>query len=182
MGDNCVGDLTARAEQLARSSSSSDADTFCRTIADGLQENSSSSCYILSQKPRIEAVALTGSTAPKTISSAENTTSNCWPTLPKTNDLTKVFEYDHVAQLNETVPWLGYTPLITVFAPLDNNPDRDIEVNLACMKIVDSDNFSASTETNGTGTANQEGNASSIRRDSWAFVAFSMGVWLMALI
>ncbi|KAH0399018.1 alcohol oxidase, partial [Aureobasidium melanogenum] len=63
--------------------------------------------------------------------------------LPKTNDLTKVFEYDHVTQLNQTVPWLGYTPLISAFAPIGNGSDKEVEVNLACMKIVDSDDFSS---------------------------------------
>ncbi|CAD0108412.1 unnamed protein product [Aureobasidium uvarum] len=182
LGETCVGDLTARVEQLARLSSESNAYTFCRNIADALQETPPSSCYILSQKPRIEAVVLTGSSAPKTITLGENSTSNCWPTLPKTNDLTKVFEHDHVAQLNETVPWLGYTPLITVLAPFDNITESEVEVNLTCMKIVDSDDFSASTETNGTGTADREGDANSIRCDSSTFVAFLMAVWLVASI
>jgi len=180
MGETCVSNLTARAGQLARSSSGSDAGTFCRDIADGLRENAPSSCYILSQKPRIEAVALTGSTAPKPIASGENSTSNCWPTLPKTNELTKVFEYDHVAGLNETVPWLGYTPLLTVYS--GNETDFDVEVDLACMKIVDSDNFSASTKMNGTGIADQKGDANSIRHDRWTFVVFLMSAWLLALL
>lgn len=106
MGENCVDDLTARVEQLVRTSSKPDVNAFCKDIAGGSRDNPPSSCYILSQQPRIEAVALTGPDAQQAITSSENSTSNCWPTLPKSNDLTKVFEYNHIAQLNHTLPWL----------------------------------------------------------------------------
>ncbi|KAG9668648.1 hypothetical protein KCU99_g612, partial [Aureobasidium melanogenum] len=115
MGENSAEDLYAKVVELARSNATTDVSAFCKNIALGLQDNPPSTCYILSQQSRIEAVALTGPDAQQAITSSENSTSNCWPTLPKTNDLTKVFEYDHVAQLNQTVPWLRYTPLISVY-------------------------------------------------------------------
>jgi hypothetical protein len=179
MGETCVNDLTSKVEELTRSTSDQTTKTFCKNIADGLREAPPSSCYILNQQPRIEAVALTGSTAPQPITSNGNSTSNCWPTLPKTNDLTKVFEYDHVANLTEWVSWLGYTPLITVFA--SGNATSDVEVDLACMKIIDSDDFSAGTERNGTDAKDMEGGAVS-SKGGWRVFGLVVGVWLAVLL
>lgn len=184
MGENCVEDLYAKVVELARSSADSDVSAFCKTIAVSLQDNPPSSCYIFSQQPRLEAVALTGPDAKQVITSSDNSTSNCWPTLPKTNDLTKVFEYDHVAQLNQTVPWLGYTPLINVLAPVGNNTDKDVEVNLACMKIVDSDDFSLGTASNGSRTDEgdgKEGSAATLKIDLMG-VALFVSAWIVALV
>lgn len=182
MGENCVDDLTARVEQLARASSNTNVTAFCEDIALGLQDSPPSSCYILSQQPRIEAVALTGPDAQQPIASSENSTSNCWPTLPKTNELTKIFEYDHIAQLNQTVPWLGYTPLISVFAPVGNDTDTDtgVEVDLACMKIVDSDDFSLGTASNASETNDMKGGAV-VLRSNWMAIPLSVSAALIAL-
>jgi hypothetical protein len=179
VGETCVNDLTSKVEELTRSTSNQNTDSFRKSIASGIQDNPPSSCYILSQQPRIEAFALTGSTAPQPITSNENSTSNCWPTLPKTNDLTKVFEYDHVANLTEWVPWLGYTPLLTVFA--SGNATSDVEVNPACMKIVDSDDFSAGMERNATDTKDMEGSAVS-SKGRWGVFGLFVGLWLVVLV
>ena len=181
MGETCIDDLTIRLEQLARSTSDANADSFCKAIADGLREESPSSCFITRRQPRIEAVALTGSTAPKPITAGQNSTSNCWPTLPKTNDLTKVFEYEHVAWLNETVPWLGYTPLITVFASEQDGQERRVEVEVECMKIVDSDDFSAGTVRNGTDSGSMEGSAISVRVGQ-GILGLAASIWLMLIV
>ncbi|KAH0334614.1 hypothetical protein KCU81_g9365, partial [Aureobasidium melanogenum] len=136
------------------------------------------------QQPRLEAVAFTGPDAKQVITSSDNSTSNCWPTLPKTKNLIKVFEYDHVAQLNQTVPWLGYTPLINVLAPVGNNTDKDVEVNLACMKIVDSDDFSLGTAINGSRTDEgdgKEGSAATVKTDSISVASF-VSTWIVALV
>jgi hypothetical protein len=101
VGATCVSDLTAKVEGLARSSFATDTGSFCNSIAAVLRKDPPSSYYILTQQPRIQAVALTGPDGPQPITVKENSTSNCWPTLPKTNSLTKVFEYDHVSQLTE---------------------------------------------------------------------------------
>lgn len=182
MSENCVDDLTERVEKLVRTSSNADVTAFCKDIAAGLQDDPPFSCYILSQQPRIEAVALTGRDAQQAITSSENRTSNCWPTLPKSNGLTKVFEYNHISQLNQTVPWLGYIPLISVFAPIGNDTDMDtgVEVNLACMKIVDSDDFSLGTASNGSETDDIKGGAAALR-GSWMAVALFVSAWSVAL-
>ncbi|KAH0362603.1 hypothetical protein KCU65_g7950, partial [Aureobasidium melanogenum] len=183
MGENCVEDLYAKVVGMARSNADADVSDFCKNIAVGLQSSAPSSCYILNQQPRIEAVALTGPDAKQAITSSENSTSNCWPTLPKTNDLTKVFEYDHVAQLNQTVPWLGYTPLINVFAPVGNDTDVDVEVNLSCMKVVDFDDFSLGTASNGSRTDDgddKEGSAATLEIDL-IVVGFFVSAWIVAL-
>ncbi|KAH0044100.1 alcohol oxidase, partial [Aureobasidium melanogenum] len=96
------------------------------------------------------------------------------------NDLTKVFEYDHVAQLNQTVPWLRYTPLISAFAPIGNGSDKEVEVNLACMEIVDSDDFSSGPASNGSRTDDQQGAASALEVDS-IVVVLLVSAWVVAL-
>lgn len=181
MGEDCVNDLNAKVIDLARSNADADVSEFCKNIAVDLQDNPPSSCYILSQQPRIEAVALTGPDAQQAITSSENSTSNCWPTLPKTNDLTKMFEYHQVAQLDDTRPWLGYTPLISVFAPVGNDTDIEMEVNLACMKIVDADDFSLGTAGNGSETEDMKGGTARLRGD-WMVVVLFISAWLVVWI
>jgi hypothetical protein len=179
MGQTCVDDLTSKVEGLARSTSDNNTNLFCDSIANGLQHSPPSNCYILTQQPLIHAIPLTGSSAPHPITETQNSTSNCWPTLPKTNDLAKVFEYDHIANLTEWVAWLGYTPLIAVFASGDAT--RDVEVEVQCMKIVDSDNFSAGTERNGTDTKDMEGGA--MQRDcGWGVFVLVVSVWMIYMV
>ncbi|KAK6001670.1 hypothetical protein QM012_002160 [Aureobasidium pullulans] len=89
IGKACVGDLNIKVKELAQSNADADESVFCKNIAINFQNESPSSCYILTQRPRIEAVAFTGPNAQQNIKSSGNSTSNCWPTLPKTNDLTK---------------------------------------------------------------------------------------------
>jgi hypothetical protein len=179
MGQTCVDDLTCKVEELALLISDQTTEDFCKNIATTLQHSPPSSCYILTQQPLIQAIPLTGPSAPQPITATENSTSNCWPTFPETNDLTKVFEYDHIADLTEWVPWLGYTPLITVFA--SGNATSDVEVDLACMKIVDSDDFSAGTGRNGTDTKDMEGGAVK-RRGGWGVFALFAGTWVAGLL
>lgn len=179
MGEDCVGDLTAKIEVLAQSNADGDVESFCASIVEGLQAASLSSCDILSQPTRFEAVALTGSQAPQPITKQGNGSSNCWPTLPKTNDLTKVFDYDHVAPLDDTVPWLGYNPLITVFQPIGNQTgilsDNTADVQLTCMKVVASVNYGGRTFSNGTETGEAKGGASMLRSDVWTVVVMVVG-------
>jgi hypothetical protein len=178
MGETCVKDMTSKVERLARSVSAISTNIFCNSIAEELQKDPPSSCYILTQRPRIQAIALTGPGAPQPILPSENGTSNCWPTLPKSNNLTKVFEYDHLAQLTEWVPWLGYTPLITVFSP--GYATGDVEVDLQCMTIVDSDDLSDGTARNGTDVTVVEGGTVG-RKGGWG-VFVVIGFWLVLLV
>jgi hypothetical protein len=67
-----------------------------------------------------------------------------------------VFEYDHIADLTEWVPWLGYTPLITVFASGSGTGD----------------------ERNGTDTKDMEGGAVQ-RRSGWEVFVLVVGIWLV---
>jgi hypothetical protein len=54
----------------------------------------------------------------------------------------------------------------------------DVEVDLKCMKIVDSDGFSAGTERNGTDTKDMEGGAVQ-RRGGWGVFVLVVGIWLV---
>lgn len=184
LGENCIDDLTGRVDELARSNAGADTYSFCANIGEGLQANPPLSCYIRGQ--RIEAVALTGSSARQSIVEQENGSSNCWPTLPKTNELTKIFEYDHVAYLDDTVPWLGYNPLITVFQATENQTgaslDDSVDIQLACMKIVDSDNFSGRTLDNGTRTGDAEDSASILQGNSvWSVMVLVAGAMFLVV-
>ncbi|THY19936.1 hypothetical protein D6D01_06955 [Aureobasidium pullulans] len=181
LGENCIDDLTGRVDELARSNAGADTYSFCANIGEGLQTNPPLSCHIRGQ--RIDTVALTGSSAPQPIMEQGNGSSNCWPTLPKTNDLTKTFEYDHVAYLDDTVPWLGYNPLITVFQASENqtgaSSDDSADVQLACMKIVDSDNCSGRTLNNGTETGDAEGGASILQGSVWSVMVLVAGAMFL---
>jgi hypothetical protein len=180
MGQTCVDDLTSQVEELARSESNRNTDSFCKNIANALRHSPPSSCYILTQQPRIQSIPLTGPSAPEPITETQNSTSNCWPTLPKTNGLTKVFEYDHIANLTEWVAWLGYTPLITVFA--SGNGMGDVEVGVKCMKVVDSDGFSEGMVGEGGEVGGLEGGAVQRNGGGWGVFALFVGTWVTVLL
>jgi hypothetical protein len=179
VGATYVSDLTVKVEGLARSSFATNTNDFCNSMAEGVREPPPPSYYILSQHPRIQAISLTGPDAPRSLTTKDNSTSNCWPTLPKTNNLTKIFEYDHVAQLTEWVPWLGYTPLITVFT--SGNATTDVEVDVTCMKIIDSDDSSKGTARNGTNTTIME-EGTTQRSAGWRIFVLIIGIWSVVLV
>ena len=151
LGSNCILDLGARAVTAAAQHSTTSAKTrICSMIASSLQSSFPSSCSSLAD-PQIHGLTLTGSSAAKPISQSENSTSNCNPTLPKSNDLTRVASYKISASVyvNETAPaLLGETPILSLFWKIGGENGSmvlDPSVRLDCLFV--SDRTTASVKT-----------------------------------
>lgn len=74
LGGNRIDDLTGGVDELARSNADADTYSFCAKIGEGLRANPPLSYYIRGQ--RIEAIALTGSSASQPIMEPGNGSSN----------------------------------------------------------------------------------------------------------
>ncbi|KAI6865253.1 hypothetical protein KC338_g5182 [Hortaea werneckii] len=99
--DECTSALRERSINAISNSDS------CSNIADALNSEVIDACNpngtanvqdertsFLGRPSTVYAVSLTGDDAPQPISDAQNSTSNCWPTLPKSNQLYKTFAYN----------------------------------------------------------------------------------------
>ncbi|THV84005.1 hypothetical protein D6D17_01835 [Aureobasidium pullulans] len=144
----CISDLKSKANDLPTSDTS-----ICNSIAQTLQDDPPSSCSLASGT-KVVAVPLTGSPAPEPISAAENETSNCWPTLPKTNQLLPVWTASIYTSIeNDTTirSGTGTTPVMTIFFAEGNNEKSSAE--LVCLRPVDLNEKSAETMDDGTSEA-----------------------------
>ncbi|PGH08514.1 hypothetical protein AJ80_07834 [Polytolypa hystricis UAMH7299] len=169
LGDDCISALDSKISSLAgeHRTSASEAD-ICSSIASSLQENLPSSCTALltsnsNNSLLVRGVPLTGSQAPSPLSEAQNSSSNCYPTLPKSNNLTRVFAYNISASqfINETAPAIqGETPIWSLFwsksQSEDDNDDAQIEdptVQMVCLRTIDRTTASEETRADGGGAA-----------------------------
>ena len=92
MTESCVNALIKRANSLDLGSAGS-TEAACEKLQNEFSDNLDSECASFATGSRwagITARPLSGAASPKAITSETNSTSNCWPTLPKSNDLTLV--------------------------------------------------------------------------------------------
>ncbi|KKZ60235.1 hypothetical protein EMCG_05045 [[Emmonsia] crescens] len=149
LDDTCMSALNSKFSELAGEHHPGGPETdICSSIASDLQANLPSSCPGLTsaRSTIVRGVSLTGSHAPSPPTEAQNSTSNCHPTLPKSNDLTRVFAYNISASayVNETGPAvLGETPVWSVFwskGQSEGNDDARIEnpsVRMVCLRPLE---------------------------------------------
>lgn len=131
-------------------------------------------------------IDLSGSDAPKPITEAENSTSNCYPTLPKSNSLTRVaaFNTSSTTKINdETVGIVyGITPILTVFFSENalasaSRPLLQPQAQLTCLKVVDKTDATDATINDGAG----DGSAAELVLAPRAIIALALVVALSAL-
>ncbi|TKA25714.1 hypothetical protein B0A50_05809 [Salinomyces thailandicus] len=127
LGDNCVPEL----ERLASEAALIDGAT-CSTIAAALDDGSLDGCF-MGQSIVVHSVPLTGSEAPAPINTAQNASSNCWPTLPKSNQLVSVFDFNITLLVSEEAisnadRWI--TPMMSVWW----NGAGAADANLLCIQ------------------------------------------------
>ncbi|THY53179.1 hypothetical protein D6C98_04986 [Aureobasidium pullulans] len=118
-----------------------------------LQDDPPSSCSLASGT-KVVAVPLTGSPAPEPISVAENQTSNCWPTLPKTNQLLPVWTasiYTSIENYTTIRSGAGTTPVMTICFAEGN--DEKSSAELVCLRPMDLNEKSVETKDDGTSEA-----------------------------
>lgn len=104
-------------------------------------------------------LALTGQTAPAPPSASQNESSNCHPTLPKSNDLTFVYGYNDTGTiwLNDTQHmFFAVNLIVTIFWSPDKNVTGALEKpdsQLSCLWPVDMNDESLRTMSPGRSTA-----------------------------
>lgn len=121
LSSGCLSNLNNAITTTILSSETEDISTSA--LSADLNSNDFSSCRLESADISsnaslvIHVAPLTGSSAFKPLSGDRNSSSDCWPTLPKSNSLTDVFSFDIDARnIDEVdIASAGLTPLITVW-------------------------------------------------------------------
>jgi hypothetical protein len=158
LGIDCVLSLISLLSELSKASTANNsvAET-CSSIASSMRSQPPSQCdRLISLNASITGTPLTGSSAPVPLNPQENSTSNCYPTLPKTNELTRIFSYNISATLDlgtTAPPLLGETPVMSLFystAAGNATSTQEPDVHFSCLKIVDSNDASEATKNNGS--------------------------------
>jgi len=167
-GDQCIADLQSAALQLTENvTSSQNAADVCSAVAASLAQSAPDSCSRLLQDDvfpyTVHAVPLTGNSSPRPIAATNNASSNCWPTLPKSNQLTPLYGYNFT-----TADWVlsvfSYTPVMSIFfQPGNNSTTVNLErsTSFQCLKPVDSDDASQATRTDGSNTSSSSSSSGS---------------------
>lgn len=112
----------------------------------------------------ISFTALTGPTAPKIITGAQNSTSNCHPTLPKSNSLSLIASINTTSTALDTDIYNNLyriTPILTVFFPRSNGTAilKQLEAQLTCVKPVGDLDAPNATADNGESVKDQQSEA-----------------------
>ena len=170
-GDQCLEDLQSAALGIAAAATyAQNSTTICTNIADSISSMAPASCSRLQQNDiypyTVYPVVLTGANAPKPISPSANTSSNCWPTLPKTNEITPLYSFNY--STNSSFSWFAYSPVMSLFFDTENSassPDRLRQSSFHCLKATDSNDFANTIKTNGS---SMEGAAGRGSRIGWA--------------
>ncbi|KAI0393823.1 hypothetical protein F5Y17DRAFT_430399 [Xylariaceae sp. FL0594] len=122
LGADCAKSLLDQARGfLDRSRDNiTSSEELCSALRENLTKNMTEACWPVSKFPwsDVDAIALTGGGSPKPIKSEENSTSTCWPVLPKQNELTHVSDYTLPTSSQGTEAGRGLfyiTPILTLF-------------------------------------------------------------------
>ncbi|GAP85846.1 putative vacuolar sorting protein VPS1 dynamin [Rosellinia necatrix] len=159
MGSECVSALIDQAKRFFKASennNSSDA-SRCSAMRDHLYENMDNACSRISQGSwtNLSSTALTGRNSPQPIPAEKNSTSTCWPVLPKQNRLTNVASYtvlgtDFIGDAQAAL--VAITPILTVFYPTkDGSVVDDIDASLTCVKVMGPSKASLDNHDEGVG-------------------------------
>ncbi|KAH8602513.1 hypothetical protein B0O99DRAFT_302 [Bisporella sp. PMI_857] len=140
LGDQCVNALTKRARELDLSGLRSA--EACTKLQATFQENMDDACKVYATATKWEGISvlpLSGPDASGPITPDQNSTSNCWPILPKQYNLTPVTststQGDYMENTTHAILF-GVTPILTLFYPGNGSLLAQPESQLTCMKII----------------------------------------------
>ncbi|KAK3303633.1 uncharacterized protein B0T15DRAFT_439329 [Chaetomium strumarium] len=103
----------------------------------------------------VSATALSGNGSPEPISGQQNSTSDCWPVLPKSDDLrlidsvTAIGDYNASSVMENVL--FSLTPILTVFFPGNGSSNlvSQSEAYLTCVRPIDLTTASNATHNDG---------------------------------
>lgn len=155
---DCVNALLKQATEASGSFNKSSTADACKRLQSAFSDNLAPQCPQFATGDNwqgLEVKDLTGSDASKPLTDAENSTSNCYPTLPKSNSLTHVaaFNTSGTSVADSVVANLfSITPILTVFFPQNQSNAAVVhqpEAQLTCLKAVDGTDASNKTANDG---------------------------------
>ncbi|KAF3057233.1 hypothetical protein GL218_06102 [Daldinia childiae] len=160
MGSSCVDALVSRARTLVNGYNSGSerlsVSEACSRLQSDLEDSKDEACARISEGhwSNFTSAALTGEDASQPISQQQNSSSTCWPVIPKQDDLTLVSQYNYTGDTTfndlEKAMW-AITPIITVFYSAGNGSlVTETEASMSCIKVVGPPRASLSTINNGS--------------------------------
>ncbi|KAI0967139.1 hypothetical protein F4678DRAFT_483263 [Xylaria arbuscula] len=149
MNPTCVNSLIKMAKIIVSGfgSSTPSADA-CSKLQESLLKDLDQSCLALTNgliNPwfnNLDAIPLSGTkNVPQPITSEQNSTSTCWPVLPKQNGLSLVNDYSVNLKIDAPeeigAAFFAVTPILTVLYPLtDKSIITEPDVSMSCLKIM----------------------------------------------
>ncbi|KAI1822786.1 hypothetical protein F4861DRAFT_540607 [Xylaria intraflava] len=162
MGSACTAALVSHAKAFLSDTTNTTASPSdrCTALQNELHDHMDKACLQISKGAwtDLASTALTGNASPQPISGKENSTSTCWPVLPKQNQLTHVA--DHIVPGSLSIAdaqavQFSITPILTVFYPDGNGSIiNDVDASLTCVKVLGPSKASVGTEgDDATGSA-----------------------------
>ncbi|KZF21461.1 hypothetical protein L228DRAFT_248173 [Xylona heveae TC161] len=146
LGSTCVQALYNQATTfLSKAQNNETSLNICNALGTELRENAPLYCQDSAGRnstwETLDVRPLTGSNASSPISFEQNATSNCWPTLPKRNELRPMFSYNLSGQAIASAV-NRITPILTVFFSSDKAHQDNIlshpDGNFLCLKPMES--------------------------------------------
>ncbi|KAK5636102.1 hypothetical protein RRF57_011814 [Xylaria bambusicola] len=144
MGSDCVNVLVERAKKLLNNfeGEAPSSEEVCSRLKDDLQKNMDDACASISNGPwsNLTFSALSGKAAWQPLSGDKNSSSTCWPVLPKENQLSLAGEYrtegsDKIEDIKKAL--YSITPILTIFFPTgDQSIVSEADASLSCLKVV----------------------------------------------
>ncbi|KAH6720774.1 hypothetical protein BKA61DRAFT_652152 [Leptodontidium sp. MPI-SDFR-AT-0119] len=140
MNAQCVSALVARAEKVDVAGLGSV--EACAKLESTFKETVDSACVGFADGNTWTGVSvkpLTGSDAADPITASQNSTSNCWPIVPKEYDLALVTSLQTAGDFpidTASANFFGIVPILTLFYPGNGTLITKAEAQLTCMKTV----------------------------------------------
>ena len=131
---------------------------------------------------------ITGDYAEEPISTAENASWACYPTLPKTNELTRVFSYNISVNTSASQTLMnafdGETPVWTAYWKSENATSvakEDVWLDMVCLRSLDMNKAMNEAMSNGTpnGGLSMVGDGGQVRAMLGVVVSLVAGSYLL---
>ncbi|KAI1123466.1 hypothetical protein F5Y10DRAFT_270036 [Nemania abortiva] len=157
MGSGCVTALLDRAKKLLDSFGNDipSSEEACSKLQDDMLKNMDNACLSVSKSwTNLTPTILSGNGALQPLSGDKNSSSTCWPVLPKENQLTLASEYytkggGSIDDLEAAM--FAITPILTLFYPTGNQSIvTEADASLSCLKVVGPDRASLGTMSDGS--------------------------------
>jgi len=149
MSQDCVDALVKQATDAAGTFGKNSTQGACQSLQNEFLANLPDACSIYAENGSWGTINVADLTIDP-LTSAENSSSNCYPTLPKTNDLTNILSFNTTSDNSAaaiTTNLYAITPILTLFYPGNGTLISKPEAQLTCMKANGETDAANSTES-----------------------------------